>query len=146
MDALVSQSVNLPVVALGSLLLAVAVFLAGVLVKQHRLQARRLDELTARLNLFAETSINVARSVDRASRRPRSSGDHAELHANRRWLMQEALRRGGTQQDLDEVEFDLGLVADERRLLERARGDLAHALDHRPEAVASSLGKVREQV
>jgi len=152
------SSLTTNLVPMIGLLLVVATAIAGLLWRHNRRLARHVEALSARLDVFVETSINVARSVDRVALGRTKASNHSRpdgavsTHqptapaAARRWLLQEAERRLEAQQSLTAVVADLGLVGDERRLLERARGRLAHASDHGSQAVAAGLGEMRQQV
>ena len=102
---------------------AVAVLGTGALaacytvVRITKLQQERVERLERSLEVFAQASMQVAKTVDQLV----INGGEQSLGqtASRRWLLAEADRRlqGGT--DLREIVRPLGLSQDEVRLLDR---------------------------
>ena len=106
----------------GALGLLTSVMLAG-LVCIFRRQAKQLADLQAKLEIFVDSSINVARSVDRVVNRA-SDSDTVVPIASRRNLVQEARARIAQGDDLLGTARTLNLSGDETRLL-RARVGLS---------------------
>ena len=94
-----------------------AVVAVGLIVLIHRSikQGKQLSALEAQLDVFVDTSISVARSVDRLLHQG-SSGDIANV-ASRRWVLQEAKTRMAQGESVLDVAAPLGLSKDEVRLL-----------------------------
>lgn len=84
-----------------------------------RQQAKTIAALEAKLDVFVDTSINVARSVDHLSNRgPRT--EIAEANSSRRWLIEEARTRLKQGEEVVSIGRALGLSGDEVRLLRLA--------------------------
>lgn len=103
---------------LGALGVLTCFGLAG-LASLYRQQAKQLADLQAKLDIFVDSSINVARSVDRVVNQT-SATDRVVPIASRRNLLQEARTRIAQGDDLMGTAKTLKLSGDETRLL-RAR-------------------------
>ena len=92
--------------------------LAGyvLLLVQSLRHQRQIDALQNQLDMFAASSINVARSVDTLVR----NGDQIKQArtSSRRWLIQQAQQRIARGESLRLVADTLGLSGDEVRLLQ----------------------------
>jgi len=106
-----------------TLLLALLAGLVYLFV-QYRLQRRHLCDLQQQLQVFVDTSINVARCVDQmaihngAGQRTQTDGPVAnQAGASRRWLLAEAKHRLQAGTPLEEAGMSLGLHRDELRML-----------------------------
>lgn len=88
----------------------------ALVVLLHLRQAETIAKLQIHLDVFVDTSINVARSVDRLSI---SSNDEQgfEQVSSRRWLVEEARERAKQGSELVGIGKTLGLSGDEVRLL-----------------------------
>lgn len=86
-----------------------------LLLVQSARQHKRIAQLQAQLDVFIDTSITVARSVDRLSQ----TGNSGEVKnvASRRWVLQEAKTRMNKGETLLDIAVPLGLSRDEVRLL-----------------------------
>ena len=102
-------------VLLGLFALSFAAGLALVVVI-CRQQARTIADLEAKLDVYVDTSINVARSVDRLSVQGVNSGIE-EATSSRRWLIEEARTRAQQGEKVVDIGKALGLSGDEVRLL-----------------------------
>ena len=100
-----------------SSILLFGVSLFGFWLYRANLSTRRdLDTLAAQLDVFTETSILVARSVDTLSR----SGQTLDrVVSSRRWLIDEARKRLSEGGELEQIGQCLGLNEDEISLLHR---------------------------
>jgi predicted membrane metal-binding protein len=78
-------------------------------------QAKQIKALEVQLNIFVDTSISVAQSVDRLIHQS-GSGEIANV-ASRRWVLQEAKTRMAHGESVLDVAAPLGLSKDEVRLL-----------------------------
>ena len=92
--------------------------LSLLLVHQHR-NVKEMQHnvlaLQAQLSLFTDTSINVARSVDKLLHL--QSQPKPNNQASRRWLLDEAKARLAEGAEVKDVAIPLGLCRDEIRLL-----------------------------
>ncbi len=86
-----------------------------LLLVQSARQHRRITELQQQLEVFVDTSINVARCVDRLTH----EGGSQEIAnvASRRWVLREARNRMDQGESVTEIAVPLGLSRDEMRLL-----------------------------
>ncbi len=86
-----------------------------LLLVQSARQQKQIRELQAHLDIFVDTSINVARSVDRLMQQ----GDAGKIAnvASRRWVLQEAKTRMRQGESVLDIAGPLGLSKDEVRLL-----------------------------
>jgi hypothetical protein len=92
----------------------------GLLLRQHRAQSRQIAELSAKLDVFVQTSIDVARCVDQVV----TSGvkeQSVSTVASRRWLITEARERIAQGQKISDIAVPLGLSKDEVHLLRIAK-------------------------
>ena len=89
-----------------------------MLLVQSARQHRQIQQLQSQLEMFVDSSISVARSVDVLLKQ----GHTASLAnvASRRWVLAEARKRVNRGEDLQEVARPLGLSSDEARLLKAA--------------------------
>ena len=87
-----------------------------LLLVQSARQHKRITELQAQLEVFVDTSINVARCVDRLTRQ----GNSQEIAnvASRRWVLREARTRLDKGESVNDIAVPLGLSRDEMRLLD----------------------------
>ncbi len=86
----------------------------GLLVQCLR-QNKQIDELRMQLDVFADSSIRVAQSVDRLLQH--GLQDNAINVASRRWILQEAKSRLQNGESVIDIAAPLGLSRDEVRLL-----------------------------
>ena len=86
-----------------------------LLLVQSARQNRRIAALQQQLDVFVDTSINVARCVDRLTHEG-GSQDVANV-ASRRWVLREARNRLDKGESVTEIAVPLGLSRDEMRLL-----------------------------
>ena len=101
---------------IGILLFTVAGSCAfAMLLVENRRRARQVDELTRKLDIFLETSIGVARTVDRLT--VHGPTESPSTVASRRWIVAEAKQRVSDGESLKEVIAPLGLSRDEESLL-----------------------------
>ena len=86
-----------------------------LLLVQSARQHRRITLLQKQLEVFVDTSINVARCVDRLTR----DGGAQEVAnvASRRWVLREARNRLDKGESVTDIAVPLGLSRDEMRLL-----------------------------
>lgn len=80
-------------------------------VKAHK----QIQLLQRQLDMFVDSSINVARSVDQLVHH--GTTGRSSTVSSRRWLLQEAKNRLGSGEDLSDIAIPLGLSKDEIRLL-----------------------------
>ena len=78
-------------------------------------QAQQIKALEVQLDVFVDTSISVAQSVDRLIHQG-GPGEIANV-ASRRWVLQEATTRMAQGESVLDVAAPLGLSSDEVRLL-----------------------------
>ena len=76
---------------------------------------RQIQQLQKQLDVFVDSSINVARSVDQLVHH--GDGARSPAVSSRRWILQEAKSRLGSGEDLLDIAAPLGLSKDEIRLL-----------------------------
>jgi len=76
---------------------------------------KQIENLQRQLDVFVDSSINVARSVDQLVRH--GEGVRSPAVSSRRWILQEAKSRLGSGEDLLDIAVPLGLSKDEIRLL-----------------------------
>ncbi len=86
-----------------------------LLLVQSARQHKRIAELQDQLEVFVDTSINVARCVDRLTRQG-GSQEIANV-ASRRWVLREARNRLDKGESVNDIAVPLGLSRDEMRLL-----------------------------
>jgi hypothetical protein len=86
-----------------------------LLLLQSIRQHKQITDLQAQLDVFVDTSINVARSVDRLVHN--GGSDKLVNVASRRWILQEAKSRLNGGESLLDIATPLGLSKDEVRLL-----------------------------
>ncbi len=106
--------------------LAIVLGLVFVLIV-HQRQRREIEALRAQLQVFVDTSINVARCVDslvvqRGALGTQSSAADSKppqhrAVASRRWLLAEARQRLDAGTSLEELALTLGLHKDELKIL-----------------------------
>ncbi len=89
-----------------------------LLLVQSARQNRQIRQLQAQLEVFVDSSINVARSVDVLLKQGHSTS--LASVASRRWVLAEARKRINSGEDLQDVARPLGLSSDEARLLKAA--------------------------
>jgi len=89
-----------------------------LLLVQSARQHRQIQQLQAQLEIFVDSSINVARSVDLLLKQGNSTS--LANVASRRWVLAEARKRINGGEDLHDVAQPLGLSSDEARLLKAA--------------------------
>lgn len=83
---------------------------------------RRLQHLQDQVDMFTDSSIQVARAVDRMSKKlptnpqPVASGSKRAV-ASRRWVLSQARERMEQGEELLDISAPLGLCRDEVRLL-----------------------------
>lgn len=106
----VGQSILLGLFALS---FAGGLVLVAMLCRQ---QAKTIEDLEAKLDVYVDTSINVARSVDRLSIQGVKT-DLEEATSSRRWLIDEARTRVERGEEVVSIGRTLGLSGDEVRLL-----------------------------
>ena len=94
-----------------------------------RQQARTIADLEAKLDVYVDTSINVARSVDRLSVQGVSTGID-DATSSRRWLIEEARTRAQQGEKVVDIGRALGLSGDEVRLLRVNAHHAAAAIFH----------------
>ena len=87
-----------------------------VMLVHIRQQAREMSRLQAHLDVFVDSSINVAASVDKLIHQPQRENDAGAV-PSRRWLLAEAQERMANGEELIEVAQPLGLKRDEMRML-----------------------------
>ena len=102
-------------VLLGLFALSFAAGLA-IVVAICRQQSKTIADLEAKLDVYVDTSINVARSVDRLSVQGVKT-DLDDATSSRRWLIEEARTRAQQGEKVVEIGKALGLSGDEVRLL-----------------------------
>ena len=95
----------------------------GFVIYVSREQAQTIADLEAKLDVFVDTSINVARSVDKLSAQ---GVEPKDTISSRRWLMEEARTRVKQGEHAVAIGRSLGLSGDEVRLL-RMTAAQAHA-------------------
>ncbi len=102
-------------ITLAALVGGVTVLGYALLLAQSSRQHRRITELQQQLEVFVDTSINVARCVDRLTH----DGGSQEIAnvASRRWVLREARNRLEKGESVTEIAVPLGLSRDEMRLL-----------------------------
>jgi hypothetical protein len=98
----------------GLLLCSVIVGYVCLLVQCLR-QTKQIDALKAQLDIFADSSIRVAQSVDRLVQHGKQNDSMTV--ASRRWILQEAKTRLQNGESLLDIAAPLGLSRDEVRLL-----------------------------
>lgn len=76
---------------------------------------KQIENLQRQLDVFVDSSINVARSVDQLVHHGEARGSAAV--SSRRWILQEAKSRLGSGEELLDIAVPLGLSKDEIRLL-----------------------------
>ena len=86
-----------------------------LLLVQSARQHRRICTMQKQLEVFVDTSINVARCVDRLTHEG-GSREVANV-ASRRWVLREARNRLDQGENITEIAAPLGLSRDEVRLL-----------------------------
>jgi hypothetical protein len=86
-----------------------------LLLVQSARQHKQMQALEAQLDIFVDSSISVARSVDRLLQQ----GGSAEMVnvSSRRWVLQEAKSRLNKGESVFDIAVPLGLSKDEVRLL-----------------------------
>ncbi len=106
-------------ITLAALVGGVTVLGYALLLVQSSRQHRRITELQQQLEVFVDTSINVARCVDRLTH----DGGAREVAnvASRRWVLREARNRMDKGESVTEIAVPLGLSRDEMRLLSDPR-------------------------
>jgi len=82
---------------------------------QNAQQRKRIRTIEAQLEIFVDSSIAVAQSVDRLLRQGKVSEETNV--SSRRWILQEAKSRVQRGESLLDVAAPLGLSQDEVRLL-----------------------------
>ncbi len=80
-------------------------------VRQHK----QIETLKTQLDVFVDSSIRVAQSVDQLLQHPQDS-DRMNV-ASRRWVLQEAKSRVQNGESVVDIAAPLGLSRDEMRLL-----------------------------
>lgn len=124
---LITNTTSLWAIGLSGLIL-----LGVVLYRQYVLLQATRDQMAAlqsQLDLFVDTSINVARSVDRLVNGERSQSG-APRQASRRWLLEEAKVRLEKGEQLRNIVVPLGLSRDEVRLLHLTAGKRSNPVQH----------------
>lgn len=112
------------------LLISVIGVIAVLLWRQQQLISleRRLEILQGQVDMFTDSSIQVARSVDQLTRRlqhantPLSELPSQEVTAprqvaSRRWILEEACQRLDRGEEVADISLPLALSRDEVRLL-----------------------------
>ncbi|MEQ8515802.1 MAG: hypothetical protein RIC38_09385 [Chromatocurvus sp.] len=124
---LITNATSLWAIGLSGLIL-----LGVVLYRQYVLLQATRDQMAAlqsQLDLFVDTSINVARSVDRLVNGEHSRGG-SPRQASRRWLLEEAKVRLEKGEQLRNIVVPLGLSRDEVRLLHLTAGKRSNPVQH----------------
>ncbi len=91
----------------------------GLLIMQTRRHSLQMAQLEARLSVFVDASINVARAIEQGGAESLGAGDVQARMPTRRWLLNEAKQRLQNGAAMAEVTRSLGLCRDEIQLLSR---------------------------